>query len=282
MERIKKRNVSGKHIRLVKAAGLLCMAVLLLCLCACGGESESSFPTATDRFFVNDFAGVLDSTAADEIYSRGAALNEKTTAQVVAVTVESVDGAEMSDYALELGRKWGIGTSEKNNGVLILLSTGDRQVYIAVGYGLEGALPDSKTGRILDHYGVGYFKNDQWSEGMLSVYKAVANEVYLEYGLAADSGYVPADQLSGGQTVEEYESGYTKKVGLSWIAMIVVIVLYVAFFRRRGRGLFWFGGPFGGGGFSGGSGGFSGGGFSGGGFSGGGGSFGGGGAGRGF
>ncbi|MCQ2478484.1 MAG: TPM domain-containing protein [Clostridia bacterium] len=243
--------------------------VLLLCLCLCGCEEEKLTPTK--EFYVNDFANVLEEDVKSEILSRGAELAEKTKAQVVAVTVDSTDGQEISDYALNLGRDWGIGDKEKNNGVLILLAVSDREVYIAVGYGLEGALPDSKTGRILDNYAVPYFKNDDFSQGMLSVYKAVQNEVYIEYGLEAEEGYVPVEFLAG----DTEEDGNMLPIAISWIIMIAVIFIYIRVFGARGLFLFM-GGPRGfGGGSRGGSGGFGG-------FSGGGGSFGGGGAGRGF
>lgn len=243
--------------------------VLLLCLCLCGCEEEKLTPTK--EFYVNDFANVLEEDVKSEILSRGAELAEKTKAQVVAVTVDSTDGQEISDYALNLGRDWGIGDKEKNNGVLILLAVSDREVYIAVGYGLEGALPDSKTGRILDNYAVPYFKNDDFSQGMLSVYKAVQNEVYIEYGLEAEEGYVPVEFLAG----DTEEDGNMLPIAISWIIMIAVIFIYIRVFGARGLFLFM-GGPRGfGSGSRGGSGGFGG-------FSGGGGSFGGGGAGRGF
>ena len=75
---------------------------------------------------------------------------------MVTVTVKSLNGEEPADYALNLGRQWGVGQKDNDNGVVILLSTAERQIYIAVGGGLEGALPDSKTGRIIDDYGLSY------------------------------------------------------------------------------------------------------------------------------
>lgn len=246
-------------------------------------SAAKQYPAPDSRFFVNDFADVIDSAAEEEIYSRAAALQEKTTAQVVVVTVKSLDGEEVADYALGLGREWGVGQKDKDNGVVILLSKNERQIYIAVGYGLEGALPDSKTGRIIDLYGLDYLKDNNFSAGLTEIFKAVVNEVYIEYGEQPEEGYTEIDDTDG-ESLEEYGA----KVAVSWVIMLAVVVLFVLIFGRRRRGFFWFGGPHGGfggggfGGFSGGGFGGSSGGFSGGGFSGGGGSFGGGGAGRGF
>jgi uncharacterized protein len=247
----------------------------LLCLCGCG--NEETFPKPTERFYVGDFADIISDSEEANMVEKAAALAEATTAQVVVVTVESLNGYEISDYALEIGREWGVGDKEADNGIVILLSTGEREVYVAVGYGLEGALPDSKTGRIIDVYGIDYFKQDNFSQGLIAVADAVINEVYIEYGMAPESGYVSIDNV----TTEESLSESGGSVIISWF--ILLIIIFVLSFFGRGRIPFiWFGGPgsFGGGYRSGGFG--SGGGSSFGGFRGGGGSFGGGGAGRGF
>lgn len=256
---------------------ILCIAaVLLLTVSLCGCSKEDKYPEPTEKFFVNDFADVIDDTAETELYSKAAALNKATTAQVVIVTVEDLGGDEPADYALELGRKWGVGNDETDNGVVILLSRDDREIYIAVGYGLEGALPDSKTGRIIDVYGLEYLKNDNFSQGIAAIGSAVINEVYIEYGLEPESGYVNIDNVT---VTSDVNGG---KVAVSWVIMMIIVIVIFILPRRFGGGLLLFGPHvrFGGSNFHGGFGGFSGRGS--GGFSGGGGSFGGGGAGRGF
>ncbi len=250
-------------------------ATLLALFGSIGAAAANKYPEASNRFFINDYADVVSAAAEEEIYSRAAALYEKTTAQAVVVAVENLNGEQPSDYALGLGREWGVGAKKDNNGVVILFALEERQIYIAVGYGLEGALPDSKTGRIIDNYGLDYLRENNFSEGILQITKAVINEIYIEYGLTPEDGYTPIEDAE-----DEDESG--GRIIASWLVLLVLVMLYLKFFKRR-RGIIFFGGPggFGGGGFSGGSfGGHRGGG--GGGFSGGGGSFGGGGAGRGF
>ncbi len=264
--------------KILRVAAIVLVVVFVLSLAACGKESREQYPQPTEKFFVNDFAAVLTEADANTIYTSGAALQEATTAQAVVVTVESLDGKEADDYALALGREWGVGDEEKDNGIVILLSEGDREIYIAVGYGLEGALPDSKTGRIIDTYGMPYFSSNDFSLGLVNVYNAIVNEVYIEYGMQPSENYIPADLLP--DNTNDVES--LASVVLSWVVLMALVVLYVLIFGRRG-GLFIFGAPrfFGGGyhhhggGFGGSSGGFGG-------FRGGGGSFGGGGAGRRF
>lgn len=248
-------------------------AVLFLCFSLCGCEAQDKYPEPTEKFFVNDFADVIEDTAENEFYSKAVALNKATTAQVVLVTVEDLGGETPADYALELGRKWGVGTKENNNGIVVLLSRDDREIYIAVGYGIEGALPDSKTGRIIDVYGLKHLRNDDFSAGLSAIGNALINEVYIEYGLEPESGYVNIDNVT---VTEDEDAG---SVVVSWIIMMVIIFGLTLLSRRFGGTYMLFGLPIrvghSGGHHRGGHGGFGG-------FSGGGGSFGGGGAGRGF
>lgn len=256
---------------------LLCgISALIICVVFLGGcEETEKYPSPTEKFFINDFSDVVSENDADKIYKKGVELQEKTGAQLVAVTLDSTSGEEISEYATELGRKWGLGEKDKDNGVLILLAAEDRNIFIAVGRGLEGALPDSKTGRLLDIYAIPYLSKDDFSAGITEVYSAVANEIYLEYGMEPDENYVSINEVEA--IPEEQTSPWV--VIVSWIIMLVVIAGLSAFARKRGIHVFFFPGGFGGGGFGGG---FGGGSFGGGGFSGGGGSFGGGGAGRSF
>ena len=252
---------------------ILSVLVIVLVICSlCGCENGSVFPTHTKEFYVNDFANIISDSDEDAILSRGITLNKKTTAQVVVVTVENLGGYTPEDYALEIGREWGVGDKEANNGVVILLSVEEREIYIAVGYGLEGALPDSKTGRIIDVYGLAYLKANDFSKGLTEINRAIINEVYIEYGIEPEEGYVNIDNLQS----ELYGEESPEDVSTSWIILIIILVIFFTFFGR-GRGPFIFlGGPNMYRGHSGRSGGSFGG------FSGGGGSFGGGGAGRGF
>ncbi len=241
-------------------------------LCCCQTSDGDRTLNATDKFYINDFADVIDIEDEEYIFSSGKALDESTTAQVVAVTIDSTDGEEIDEYALNLGREWGIGTKEDDNGVLILLAVEDRDVYISVGYGLEGALPDSKVGRLLDNYAVDYFAEDKFSDGLKSIYSAVVNEVYIEYGLEPEEGYVSAEQLEDDEI--ELTEGEAIGAFVSFIVIIILIIVCSRFFP-----LIFLGGgrgprpPYGGGGSFGGGGGS---------FGGGGGSFGGGGSGRKF
>ena len=124
----------------------------------------------SERFYVNDVADVLSSETEDYIYENSLKLDEATGAQIVVVAIKSLEGRSIEEYSTELFRSYGIGDKEKNNGLLFLFSLEDRQSRIEVGYGLEGALPDGKTGRIQDEYIIPYFRNNNFDEGVRNGY----------------------------------------------------------------------------------------------------------------
>ena len=226
--------------------------------------SAVEYPKPTN-FYCNDFASVINLEDANEIDKRSEKLYYACKAQVVVVTVDTLEGLDIADYSIGLAREWAIGDKELDNGILLLLSVGEREVRIEVGSGLEGALPDSKTGRILDTYGIEYFRNNDFSTGLAEVQKSIVNEIYIEYGLDPEADYQPVS-----------EEGSLAEGIITVVLVIIFIIIFLTrppFLRRR----IFFGG-YHSGGFSG----HSGGGFSGGGFRGGGGGFSGGGSSRGF
>lgn len=261
----------------------MCALVCLLWLCL-PAAAKTSYPQPTQDFFVNDFADCLNAADAAEMQKIGEELYQETKAQVVVVTVSSLDGEEIEDYGYDLANAWGIGEEKADSGVLLLLSTGDRQVRIEVGKGLEGRLTDGKTGRILDNYALPHLKENDYSTGLTETYKAIVNEVYAEYGVTPQDGIEVYDVPEDNNSME-----FIRFSGMSFPIVLVIILILISA-SRGGRGGYhrrrYYGNDFPPGGFSGGFGGghSSGGGFSGGGggFSGGGGSFGGGGSSRGF
>lgn len=261
-----------RKIKLKRYSAILLSAVLLILSLSAGvfATKNTPYPTPTNNFFVNDFADCINDSDEQKMQSMAEELYKKTTAQVVCVTVNSLEGEEVRDYALGLGREWGIGSKENNNGVLLLLSTEDRKIDIEVGYGLEGTLPDGKTGRILDDYAIPHLKNDDFSTGLCEAFSALIGETAKEYGIEIEgTNYVEK------VNEDELSEKYALRMILLTFVFIIVILTIATFAVGEGDGSSYGGGGFSSGsGFSSGGGGFS----SGGGFSGGGGSFGGGGS----
>ena len=98
--------------------------------------------------YVNDFAHVLDQATIAQLDNICQQLDQKAHAQIAVVTVNSLDGSDIESYAVDLYKKWGIGSKATDHGVLILLAVQDRKYRIEVGYGLEPILTDGKVGRL--------------------------------------------------------------------------------------------------------------------------------------
>lgn len=130
-------------------------------------------PAHTERFYVNDFAEILSQETKDRIVETSKKLDQETGAQIVVATVINLDGYDIETYANKMFRDWKLGDSEKNSGLLFLVSRDDRRLRIEVGYGLEGILPDGKAGRIRDEYITPSLKEDKWDEGISKGYDAL-------------------------------------------------------------------------------------------------------------
>lgn len=123
---------------------------------------------------LNDFAGILkpDERAALDAVLRG--LEGKTGAQLAIVTLESLEGGQIDDFAEKLFKRWGIGQKGKDNGVLLLVALGDRKARIEVGYGLEPVLPDALAGRVLDEELFPAFGAGRHAAGLLAAARRLA------------------------------------------------------------------------------------------------------------
>jgi uncharacterized protein len=231
---------------------------------------------------VNDLANVLSEQEKQQLESELVQFDQSTSTQITIVTVPNLGGTDVSDYAFKLGEKWGVGRKDKNNGIVIIFKpkVGNEKgaVFVAVGYGLEGIIPDAIANRdVVDKEMIPHFKQNDIFGGLEAGTKVLMGLASKEY------------------TAKEYaQKGGDKKSkdsGGGFFVVIMIIIIIISLFRGgRGRNFhsggnlpFWLamglmsGGNRGGGSFGGFSGGSGGGGGGFGGF--GGGSFGGGGAG---
>jgi uncharacterized protein len=191
-----------------------------------------TFPKATSNFYVNDFADILSQETEAEIMGISVPLAEKTGAQIVVVTLESLDGETIESYARGLFLDWGIGDSEKHNGLLLLVTMEERQARIEVGYGLEGALPDGKTGRIQDDYLIEHFQASRYNDGIMGTYLALSEAVYDEYGLNSEDIQVKSNFYSPAATGSD-EEGITFFDIILGIIVAILVLLDIIFNRGR-------------------------------------------------
>jgi len=256
------------------------LALLLLVLpMAALGQSVKSLPQPTD--YVSDFAHVMSPAVIQQLDRVCGEVDHEAHAQIAVVTVNTLAGDAVEDYAVELYQKWGLGAKKGPNpdrGVLILIAVQDRKRFISTGYGLEGILPDALVGQIGREMVPALRAND--FDGAMKLAVGRISQI-----IASDAG-VKLTPLQGMPARQQQPQGGS---GLGVLGIIFLVILFLIFMGGRfgGGGLIgfllgmFFGGGFGGrGGGWGGGGGFGGGGGGGDGFGGfGGGSTGGGGAG---
>ena len=126
-----------------------CGVASALVMFAIATAQALTFPALTGR--VVDEAGILDANMRQTVGAKLAAMEQKSSDQLVVVTLESLQGTSIEDYGYQLGRTWKIGQKGTNNGALLIVAPNERKVRIEVGYGLEGALTDAVTKFIIEN-----------------------------------------------------------------------------------------------------------------------------------
>lgn len=209
---------------------------------------------------VTDLAGLLSPADESALEARLEDWKKRTGHQIAVLTIASLEGESLENASLAVLRTWGVGTAERQDGALLFVSRDDRKIRIEVGYGLEGALTDSVSGRIIREVIAPKFRAGNYSGGVRAGVESMIGIV--EGGVEA----VPALQ------------GRRKgaAVGATLLVLLVVLIVILSIAKRlrhglggRGRGGWGAGGPFlpgggfgggfgRGGGFGGGGGGFSG------------------------
>ncbi len=214
---------------------------------------------------VVDLAGIIDANLEQGLNRYLLELEQKTTAQMVVLTVTDLEGEDIFDASLSIAHdKWKLGQKDKDNGILLMISLNDRKYWTQVGYGLEGVLPDSLTGSIGREYLVPYFKKGDYSTGITAAAIAMINEVAIDAGVEIRG--MPKLRRSGRAQKREPTLLGTIFSVLFFIGLIYLFVKHPRLFmlflmmsmmgggRRSGwsGGGGFGGGSFGGGGFGGG------------------------------
>ncbi len=201
------------------------------------------FPALTGR--VVDQTGLLSAATQAQLTQQLAAFENSTSNQIVVAVINDLQDLPIEDYGYQLGRAWGIGQKDKDNGAILLVAPQARQVRIEVGYGLEGTLTDVLSHDIIQTRILPYFKQQQFEQGVIAGTQAILQVLGGDYVAAPPAQRRPSQRLPW------------------WI----IFFLPLLFFGRRHGFLYLPSGGgrggFGGGGFSGGGGGFGGGGASG-------------------
>lgn len=180
---------------------------------------------------VNDFAHVMTADQVSTLENKLVAYDDSTSIQIAIVTVPTTDGYAIEDYALKILRDWGVGNKKTNNGIVILAAINDHKVFIATGYGMEGAVPDITAKEIVDNEIVPNFRGkdqDNFYRGFDLAADAIIKAAAGEY--KAPEGYRDRHKPSGG--------GLGNILGLIFFIIIILAVIAGRGGGGGGGGLF--------------------------------------------
>ena len=205
------------------------LAAFLLCLCLIGIPTGvlADIPQPTEWFYVDDYAGVLSQSTLEHIVSENDSLYARTGAQIVVATVDFLDGMSADDYIFEMFNQWGIGSAEKNNGILPLLVIGEEDYRILQGQGLEEYLPSSVLDDMLFEYLEPDFAVGDYDAGVRKLFDALLSRLNAIY---------PGDSYGGGQENEgfvpqpEYSQGYAGQSTVGGMPKFTVFCFILAAF----------------------------------------------------
>ncbi|MDQ6478496.1 TPM domain-containing protein [Dyadobacter sp. LHD-138] len=165
---------------------------------------------------VNDFAKQLNPTEVSALEQKLVAYSDSTSSQIAIVVVPTTGEYPIADYALKLGREWGVGGKGKNNGIVILWASTDRKIFISTGYGMEGAIPDAIAKRIITQVITPEFKNGMYYRGLDKGIDVIFKYATGEY--KAD----PKEQEDGG--------------GISPLLIFIIIFVIILIIISRNKG----------------------------------------------
>ncbi|MCX2495758.1 TPM domain-containing protein [Pedobacter sp. PF22-3] len=166
---------------------------------------------------VNDYANVLSADQKQALENKLGTFNDSSSTQIAVAILKSIGDYDINEYAVELGRKWGVGQNGKNNGIMIVVAVGDRKISIQTGYGLEGALPDIYAKRIIDNDIKPNFRAGNYYAGL-------------------DEATTSIIKYTRGEYKNDNPKASSKKGGSGSIVIIIIIVIVIIIIMRKGGG----------------------------------------------
>jgi uncharacterized protein len=210
--------------RIVVVVGLICLAAA-----PCLWAALPEFPQG----WVSDFAGILSEDTTAQISSLIDKVKRSTGAEIAVVTVSSLDGMTVEDYAVRLFEKWGIGTAEEDNGVLFLIAPNERKTRIEVGYGLEPVITDGRAGEIIRETILPFFREGDYDQGILQGTRQIA-------ALITDEDFVPSVPIPQSEPQEDFTPLPIKIFVMLFFALFITLGFLALGYglRQKGQGFF--------------------------------------------
>lgn len=205
----------------------------VICLILLWGESAAAQKVYTidnvpnprladSRNSVSNPDGTLSAAAVAQINSDLAELQRTTSIEVAVVVVGSIGDMPPEDFGIRLFRKWGIGKKDKDNGLLILLVTGDRIVRFEVGYGLEGDMTDALSKRIISQRMMPYLRERNWDGAVLAGVGAVKEALSN-----------PDSELRKEAQADEMRSILAPLISVFGVVILIMIIAMIAYRRSK-------------------------------------------------
>ncbi|RYE28800.1 MAG: TPM domain-containing protein, partial [Sphingobacteriales bacterium] len=192
------------------------LILFLLTTIGFAGVSQE-FP-AKPTTLVNDYTNTLSAAQKQQLEQKLVAFDDSSSTQIAVAIVKTVGDYDINEFALELGRKWGVGRAGKNNGVMIVVALGDRKVSIQTGYGVEGVLPDIYAKRIIENDFKPNFKTGNYYQG-------------LEDGTTSIIKYTRGEYKNDAPKSKKDKTG-----GFGSILILVGIIVVIIVLIKRGGG----------------------------------------------
>lgn len=161
------------------AKAILVLPILIAILC--GGSYATELPAVPPDYVV-DLAGILDPDMEFALDGYLHELEQKTSAHVVVLTLDTLYGQDINSYSLQIAKRWKLGQKGKDNGLLIVFAMKERKYRIEVGYGLEGILSNGRVESIGREAIVPYFKNGEYPKGVAEAVMAIAGVIAKAQG----------------------------------------------------------------------------------------------------
>lgn len=208
---------------------LLSYLLFLVCLPAAALTTKDidNVHVADRTRFVSDMAGAMSASARSRADSLLQSIWRQTSAEPIVVIVPSLDGEDIDDFATRLFSDWGIGKDDRDNGVLMLISIGDRKAVIRTGYGTEGILPDVVCGRIIRNEMAPRFREGDYDGGILAALQTMqaamtSDEARAEL-MSDKANDAAADDFDADKAFDIY---WKICVALGFLGLLAVIIAY--------------------------------------------------------
>ncbi len=201
-----------------------CLACLIIV-----GSAYAYFSPGSPAGFVNDYAKMMSDGTRAQLETKLTRFEKDTSSEISVVTINSLQGDTIENFAVKLFKEWGIGKKDKDNGALLLIAKDDRQMRIEVGYGLEGALTDAQSYWIIQNIMRPAFQAENYDAGINGAVDKI---------IAATKGeYVPSETSSDSGKKDNFDS-------FEWFIFLLFLPIWLSSILARSKS-WWAGGVIG-------------------------------------